>query len=123
MNASQQRQRHADGGVRDLFGPVVRHVRHMDAARPGRHMIHVVESHPAANNESAILQPFNRPRANLGAMINHDGVGVLDSAHEVVLGRRIQRHHIGQVAQDPALVIEWLGDEIGDNNFRALGHG
>ncbi len=70
-------------------------------------------------------QFFNRSIDHARAPIpvagdDRDGVQRYRFAREFVLGRRIQSPQ--QVARI-ALVIEWLGNNEIDDNFRALGHG
>ena len=56
-------------------------------------------------------------------MVEHDGIGILDPTHQIVLGKGIQRDDVREVAENAAFVIERFGNEIGDDKFGALVHG
>ena len=55
MNATRQRQGHADGAVGDILGAVIGHVAHGNATGAGKFVIDVVDAHAAADDQLAML--------------------------------------------------------------------
>ena len=55
-------------------------------------------------------------------VVQHHRVGVLDAAAEVGFGGGVHRGHVRDVAEQVALGLQVVGDEIGHNHFEA-GHG
>ena len=123
MHATRQRQHHADGRVRDVFGAVVGDIGHGDAALAGELVVHVVEADPAADDELAALETRESARGQADQVIQHHRVRILDLANQIILGAGVQRDDLGHVAEETALVFERFADEIRDDNLRALAHG
>ena len=72
--ASCQREQQHQGMIGDLFGAVIGHIADDDAAAAGRPHIDIVVAHPAANDAAALRHGGKRAFADLGRMIDEEGV-------------------------------------------------
>jgi hypothetical protein len=122
VDAARQRQRKPDGGVGDFLGAIVRHVGDGDPVPPGRRNIHVVEADAAADDQLTARQPADRLLGQAQRVINHQGIGVFDSAGEIALVTGVECHDIGDVAEDALFVDEGFDDEVGDDDLGATRH-
>jgi hypothetical protein len=117
VDAAGEGEHHADRRVGHLLRAIVGHVGHRDAALAGEGVIDVVESHAAADDQPAVLEPLDRGPREPDVVIHHDRGGVLDPADELVFMEGVERLHGGQPGEGFPLRSEVVGDEIGDHDF------
>ena len=97
VKPSGQGQGHADGRVRYLFAPVVRDVGNVDAPFPGEDVVDVVVTYAAAYDQATVGKALDRRARDGYVVVDHDCVGVLHLADQVILAHRLKRLYLGNI--------------------------
>jgi len=76
----------------------------------------------ASNNQFAFFQSGNRMFRQREKVIQHDGLRVFNLSDEFFFMLSLQCGNVSQIPQYVPFLIQRFLDEIGDDNFSAVGH-
>jgi len=117
VRASREGERHRESGVGDFFGAVVGNVADGNAVFAGGVEINAVIADTGADDDFTLFEPLDARPREAEVVIDHDRIGVLDLTGEIGFGHRIEGRDLGVPVENSPLVIEWLVDEISDDDF------
>jgi hypothetical protein len=123
MRTASERKRHRESRVGDFFGSVVGDVANGDAFLASGGEIDAIVADSGADDDFAGLEALNAGPGEFEIVVDHDRSGVLDLTGEIRLAHGIECDDIGVTVEDTPLMVEWFGDEIGDDDFGQLAHG
>ena len=110
-------ENHAERGIGNLFGSVIRDVADRNPVGTGGDVVDVVITYPTPDDDPAVRETFKGLPGNGEVMVADEGGGILDLSDQFFLAHGVERHQLGFLPKDAPLNGEGFGDEVRDDDF------
>ena len=117
VRAARKGKNHAERGVSNLFGPVIRDVADRNPVGPGSYVVDVVITHSTPDDYPAARETFKGLPGNREVVVADEGGGILDLPDQFLLAHGVEGYNLGFLPKNAPLDGEGFGDEVRDDDF------
>ena len=117
VRAPRKGKNHAECGIRNLFGPIIRDVADRNPVGPGGDVVDVVITYPTPDDHPAAWETFKGLPGNREVVVADEGGGILDLPDQFLLAHGVERNQLCFLSKDVPFDGEGFGDEVRNDDF------